>query len=148
VVPVWCLCGACEVPILLNRFSKSSLAIRLFRALASAGALRCPLGCVRARRSGRLRSLKGFLEGIQEKLWAADRGAQCLGRRIRNHSVKGATGSRSAPSSPTPPAPGSRRGFCAWTGRAESFAGVRGLHPRTSGQSRRRRDYYLSPANR
>jgi len=78
-----------SMPILLNRFSKSRLAIRLFRALASAGVLLCPLRCVRGRGNGRLHSLKGVLEGIREKFVGADRGAQTLPEGIANHSVRG-----------------------------------------------------------
>jgi hypothetical protein len=61
------------VAILLNRFSKSSLTIRRFRALVSTRGASLPLGRVRGRRNGRLRSLKGVLEGIREKFVGAGR---------------------------------------------------------------------------
>ena len=75
--------------ILLNRFSKSSLTIRRFRALANGGVLLCPGRCVRGPGNGRLRSLKGVLEGVREKFVGADRGAQTLPEGIANHSVRG-----------------------------------------------------------
>ncbi len=90
------------------------------RALAYKGRYRlpealCSCGVVRPLRS--------------REIVGADRGAQCPGRRIRNHSVKGATGSRSVPSSPEPPRPRLRARLLRLDRAGREFRGVQGQRP-------------------